>query len=117
MVATLTLAIPDAIYQRLLDTANATNRPLEDIVRRVFEVGSPPSWTDAPEPFQSDLAGLDRLDNEALWAVAYGQMPSSQDDIDHRETADFQEELDRFMLRKAQAAAILRWRGCHVPLP
>jgi len=69
MAETLTLEIPDAIYRRLVDTARATNRPLEEIVLRVFEVGSPPSWTDAPEPFQADLAALDQLDNESLWAI------------------------------------------------
>jgi len=132
MVETLTLEIPDAIYRRLLDTASATNRPLEEIVLRVFEVGSPPSWADAPEPFQADLAALDRLDNESLWAIAHGQLsdpnpeqleilvesPTDSVDSENQEQLDaLQMESDRFMLRKAQAAVILRWRGCHVPLP
>lgn len=132
MAATLTLEIPDGLYQRLLATAQATDRPLADIVQRVLEVGSPPSWSDVPEPFQSDLATLDQLDNEALWDIAYSKKPNDttqqiedilepsqeqNDNANPEQLETLQLENDRFMLRKAQAAAILRWRGCHVPLP
>lgn len=67
MSKTITLQVPETIYQRLVNTARATNRPLEDIVLRVLEVSSPPNWTDVPEAFQKDLAALDSLDNDALW--------------------------------------------------
>ena len=30
---------------------------------RAVQVGSPPSWEEAPAEFQSDLAALDRLDD------------------------------------------------------
>ena len=133
MAETLTLQIPDTIYRRLVDMASATGRPLEEIVLRVLEVGSSPTWTDVPEPFQSDLAALDRLDNDALWHIAYGQMPTEVSEqfeavlespdhpsitsYDQAHLDELQTEGDRFMLRKAQSATILRWRGCHVPLP
>ncbi|MEM9219171.1 MAG: hypothetical protein AAGD25_33155 [Cyanobacteria bacterium P01_F01_bin.150] len=132
MASTLTLEIPDGLYQRLLDTAQATDRPLADIVQRVLEVGSPPSWSDVPEPFQADLATLDQLDNETLWGIAYSKKPNDNTpqieeilessrgqnvNANPEQLEALQFENDRFMLRKAQAAAILRWRGCHVPLP
>ncbi|NET55915.1 MAG: hypothetical protein F6K47_07015 [Symploca sp. SIO2E6] len=133
MSETITLQVPETIYQRLADTARATNRPLEDILLQVLEVGSPPQWTDVPEAFQKDLAALDSLENDALWQIAYSQMsdniPVQLDALlepqhSHPLTADeqktlenLQTEADRFMLRKAQAAAILRWRGFHVPPP
>ena len=73
-----------------------------------LEIPDGTSWADVPEPFQADLATLDQLDNEALWSIAYSKKADDNTQ---------QLESDRFMLRKAQAAAILRWRGCHVPLP
>lgn len=132
MSATLTLEIPDALYERLMQMARATECPLEEIIQRVLEVGSPPSWADAPEPFQAELAILDELDNEALWDIAYSQLPNhvseqmqelveplgqSAQSGSQAQLEQLQLESDCFMLRKAQAAAILRWRGCHVPLP
>lgn len=132
MPEAITLQVPETIYQRLVNTARAT-RPLEDIVLRVLEVGSPPKWTDVPETFQQDLAALDSLENDALWQIAYSKIseniPAELDALlepqqSHPLTADeqttlkkLQTEADRFMLRKAQAVAILRWRGCHVPPP
>ena len=131
MSETITLQVPDTIYQRLVDTARATNRPLEDIMLRALEVGSPPNWTDLPETFQKDLAALDSLDNDTLWQIAYSQMSDSipaqfdtllESQKNHPLTAaeqktleELQTEADRFMLCKAQAAAILRWRGCYIP--
>ncbi len=38
-------------------------------------------------------------------------------DAERAELAVLRTEADCFMLRKAQAAALLRWRGHYVPLP
>ena len=61
MAETLTLKVPETIYRRLADTAQAMQRPLEEIILRVLEVGSPPLWSDAPAEYQADLAALDKL--------------------------------------------------------
>lgn len=45
-------------------------RPLDDVLLHAVQVGSPPGWDDAPAEFQTDLAALDRLDDEALRRVA-----------------------------------------------
>lgn len=131
MAETLTLQIPDPIYQRLADTARATQRPLEEIVLRVLEIGSPPQWSDVPAEYQSDLAALDRMEDNALWEIVHRQVSA---EVTQRFneilessaplTADRNQELlalqaqcDRLMLCKAQAAAILRWRGHSIVLP
>ena len=46
MVATVTLKIPDEVYQRLELNAQATQRSIEDILAHVLKVGSPPEWND-----------------------------------------------------------------------
>ena len=66
----ITVALPELLYLRLERTAQATRQPFADVLLRAVEVGSPPSWEDAPSEFQTDLAALDRLDDDALWSIA-----------------------------------------------
>ena len=95
-------------------------------------LGSPPSWNDAPPEFQLDLAGLDKMDDDALWTIARSRRERAElvryDELlernagglltpaEHDELDRLREEADRFMLRKAHAAALLRWRG-HRTVP
>ncbi len=131
MTATVTLQIPDPIYQRLVNTANATGRSLEEVMLHALKVGSPPDWDNVPDEFKADLAALDRLEDEALWKIATARKTSEEmaryDELLDRnqdrtlsqaerlELSELRSQADRFMLRKAQAAALLHWRGHHVP--
>ena len=131
-VKSVMLQLPEALYLRLQQAANGMHQSLDEVLIRAVQVGSPPSWEDAPAPFQGDLAALDRLDDQSLWRVAR-RTQFEQDWTRYQElldknangviTADERIELeqlrteaDRFMLRKAHAAALLRWRGHSVPL-
>jgi predicted CopG family antitoxin len=127
MVATVTLKIPDEIYQRLELNAKATQRSIEDILALVLKVGSPPEWIDVPEEFQSDLQDLDSLTDEALHQLASDSKIESEldhyDDLlelkaigslsvsEQQELESLRKESERFMLRKAQAAVLIRWRA------
>ena len=131
MAATITLQIPDLIYQRLVNTATATGRSIEEVMIHALKVGSPPDWDNVPDEFKADLAALDRLEDEALWTIATAQKPAEEmtqyDELLERnqngilsqaeklELMEWRSQADRFMLRKAQAAALLHWRGYHVP--
>lgn len=95
-------------------------------------IGIPSNWSDAPAAFQANLAALDRLENNELWRIAH----SRRSEIDSHRLQDLLEknaegtltsseqselnaeisEADRFMLRKAQAAALLQWRGHGVSI-
>ena len=131
-IATLTLALPEALYHRLERTAQATKQPLEDVAIHALTLGSPPAWDDVPAEFQVDLAALDKMDDEALWKIAKSRMSadvSRRDELldanaDGRLSDEQRAELGRlrhdedlFMLRKAHAAALLRWRGHATPAP
>jgi hypothetical protein len=127
MVATVTLKIPDAVYQRLALNAQATQRSIEDILAHVLKVGSPPAWSDVPVDFQADLQGLDALDDRALQQLASEQKAESDlerydellelnanGNLSPAEQAELQvlrKAADCFMLRKAQAAVLLGWRS------
>ncbi|MFM7405227.1 MAG: hypothetical protein ACKO3K_00785 [Cuspidothrix sp.] len=131
--ATVTLQIPEIIYQRLVNTAHATQRPLEEVMLHALEVGSPPAWDDVPEEFQAELAALDKLDDNTLWQIFHSQKTaadmeeyntlleknsSSQlTETERLNLIPFRHEADPFMLRKAQAAVLLRWRGYSLPNP
>jgi hypothetical protein len=129
----ITLQLPDRLYQRLVNTALATQRPLEEVIVHALEVGGPPDWNDVPAEFQADLAALDRLDDATLWQIArsrkavdemtrYNELlernqEGALTDAEQLELTALRREADRFMLCKAQAATILRWRGHQVPSP
>jgi hypothetical protein len=127
---TVTLQIPEIIYQRLANTARAQHRPLEEVIVHALEVGSPPESDDAPEEFQADLAALDKLDDRSLWQIARSHKTPEQmeqynfllarnsscniTDAERLELIKLRHEADRFMLCKAQASVLLRWRGHQV---
>jgi hypothetical protein len=129
---TITLQLPDRLYQRLVNTAQATRQPLTEVIIHSLKVGSPPDWDDVPEEFQADLAALDRLHDDALWQIARSRKTAdgmerydellvrnregTLSDSERLELSVLRQEADRFMLCKAQAAVLLRWRGYQVPV-
>ena len=127
----VTLTLPEALYLRLKQTAQATQQSLTDVLLHAVQVGSPPSWEDAPVAFQADLAALDRLDDEALWRTARSCRTEADTvwlqelldknannqlmESERAELTQLRTEADRLMLRKAHAAALLHWRGHTIP--
>ena len=132
-VETVTLQIPEILYQRLVNTAHATQRPLEEVVLHALQIGSPPEWDNVPPEFQADLAALDKLDDNTLWQIARshktaeemeryntlleGNSNNTLTEAERLELMALRQEADRFMLLKAQAAVLLRWRGHRVSSP
>ncbi len=126
-MSTITLDVPDILYQRLIDTATAMQRPLQDVVLRALTVGCPPIWDDIPAEFKGEIAALDHLDDEQLWQLAQGRKSeralSRYDELlmekqdrelsttEQQELTQLRYEADLFVLKKAQAGALLRWRG------
>lgn len=129
----VTVSLPEDIYLRLEQVAQGTKQSLADVLLYTVKVGSPPSWEDVPADFQADLAALDRLNDDALWQIARSRQ--TEDDMvryqalldknanesvtesERLELTRLRVEADRFMLRKAHAAALLRWRGHQLPPP
>ncbi|AFZ04619.1 hypothetical protein [Calothrix sp. PCC 6303] len=126
----VTLQIPEIIYTRLVNTAKATHRPLEEVILRVLQIGSPPAWDDVPSEFQAEVAALDKLDDDSLWQIARGSKTTqdmeqynqllegnSNNSLTQEERLELmalRHEMDVFMLCKAQAAVLLRWRGHNI---
>lgn len=130
-VQEVVLPLPQHLYLRLQQAAQATQQSLTDVLIHAVELGSPPNWENAPVEFQVDLAALDRLHDEALWQIARAQTDADMayyqmlldknadntlTETEQQELAQLRHEADRFMLRKAHAAALLRWRGYTLPV-
>ena len=132
-VKSVTLDLPEALYLRLQQAATGMHQSLAEVLIRAVQVGSPPSWEDAPAAFQGDLSALDRLDDQSLWRIARRTQleqdwtryqaildKNAEGVITASERVELEQlrtEADRFMLRRAHAAALLRWRGHNVTLP
>ncbi len=106
MTRTVTLQLPENIYFRLQQAAQATKQSLEEIFLRALQVGCPPGWDDVPAEFQADIAALDRLDNSALWRVARSRQSVAEAQL-------YQELLDKkadgtLSVTEAQQLAELR---------
>ncbi len=130
-VRKITLNLPENIYIRLQQAAQATKQSLDQIILRAVQMGSPPRWDDIPAEHQADLAALERLDDDSLWRIARARQIEANFDryqdlldknrnerISYAERSELNElrvESDRFMIRKAHAAALLRWRGNQIP--
>lgn len=125
------ISLPEPLYLRLQQIAQGTKQSLAEVIVRAVQVGSPPSWEDAPAAFQADLAALDRLDDDTLWRIARSTQ-LTQDMTRYEELLDknangalapaerleltqLRQTADRFMLRKAYAVDLLRWRGHAIP--
>ena len=130
-VKDILLPLPKDLYLRLEQTARATSQSLTDLLVHAIRAGSPPDWSQAPAEFQADLAALDRMDDAALWQIARAQRTdaetaqlatllekNAEGALTAEETLELEQGVaaaDRFMLRKAHAAALLQWRGHAVP--
>jgi hypothetical protein len=91
---------------------------------------TPPEWGDVPKEFQPDLQDLDTLTDEALHQLASASKIESELDryedllelnaagslsiLEQQELKSLRRESERFMLRKAQAAVLIRWRAYKV---
>ena len=130
-IQNINLPLPEHLYLRFERVAKATGQSVTDVALRAVTVGSPPDWDDVPAEFQTDLAALDRLDDGALWQIARSQQNEGGMDryeellyknandtllpAERTELTALRHDADRFMLRKAHAAALLRWRGHKLP--
>lgn len=115
----------------VLELAGAVNTT-EEVILHALRVGGPPSWEDVPAEFQADLAMMDRFDDDALWRIARGRRTTAEmarydellkkneqgtlNEAERLELARLRTESDRFMLCKAHAAVLLRWRGHAMPI-
>ncbi len=122
----IVLTIPQDIANRARQIAETLEQPVERVLMEHLKTLLPPPPV-LPADVQEELDALHHLSDDALWTIAREQLPEAvqtqAQQLMERNTqgklspseCDVLDELtaraDRLMLRKAEAAAILRERG------
>jgi predicted transcriptional regulator len=130
MSQTVTLELPDTIYQPVQRMADATRRPLTEVLVDALRASLPPI-EGLPPALAAELVSLEQLDDDTLWHVMLSQLPAEQQrklerllrknksgklaTTERAGLAELQNQADRIMLRKARAAVLLRFRGQRLP--
>jgi len=125
------LQIPNAVYDWAQQIAHQSGQSVDEIlmtyVHLVAEVVPV-----LPVNEEAELAALQYLSDDALWTIAYEQMPDTQqkrmqtlmdknsagkiDDLEYAELSTLVERGQQLMLRKSEAMALLTERGHTVSL-
>jgi hypothetical protein len=126
MTDQILLTIPDDISARARRIAESTEQPVEQVLLDYLKNISEPLPTLPPDD-QAELDALRHLSDDALWTIAREQMVQTLQDRAHElmnknslgtitddqfaELEQLVERGDRLMLRKAEAAVLLKERG------
>ena len=127
----LIVQLPEQIYRRLEHVAQEIDQPVETVAIASITGNLPPSVDDMPAELREDLRTLQTLDDDALWAVARSKLDPAQQaqlealltrnsagtltEVEREKLTRLGEKTDQLTLRKAQAYALLRWRGFPLP--
>jgi hypothetical protein len=99
------------MHSHLQQIADASTKPLEEVVLQCLKNGLPPSLHKVPAAFHDELIGLNRLDDRTLLRIVEGEWPAAERQDEAHKKADFA------TLRRTYALSLLRWRGHPVPIP
>lgn len=126
MSQTLTITLPDSVFQKLTRVAQLTYQTVDEVVASTVET-SLPGGTDLPDALAAELAAMHLYSDDALWTATeptlspyeLRRMEQLRDladarDLNLREDAERMALLsayDRSVLRRAQALALLKQRG------
>ena len=127
----VTLHLPEPVYQRAKHAADVLQRPVEDLIIDTL-TSTLPVLDDVPTEMVSEIAAMTHLSDEALQGLATSALrPERQtslselldkqgrgelDEAEQRELAALMAEYGRSMLRRAKAVALLLARGKPVPV-
>jgi biopolymer transport protein ExbD len=132
-VQTVTLTLPETLYERARETAKAVGRSLDQVLVQSVALSLPHLEADLPPEIRSELLNLSLSSDDTLWTVAHSTMDENQQrrlealaDAQKRRTlraeeqaelTDLLEAANRTMLRKAEAYRLLARRGYEVFAP
>jgi len=129
---TVTLPVPDYIYDRARQIAEGTSQSIEAVLLQQLQDAFAEPLPDLSPEERHELEALVSLSDDALWTIAREQMPEDRqvrlralmyansqgalDDVQRIELEALVAQGQRLSLRKAQAAALLTERGYQVTL-
>ena len=127
----ITLNLPEKLYQRIRQAADTMQRPLEDVFIQTIQGNLPPALIDLPDELQTEFMQLQMADDQTLWKLAkvplnVKQWKRHQDLLDKNQNEDLstsdqielahlRDRVDKFVMRRSYALALLKWRGYSLP--
>jgi hypothetical protein len=127
----ITIELPESIFHRFVQIAEATQQPLEDLIAQSVVSNLPPSAENAPLEMRAELMEMQTLSVDELLAIAQTQAEPIQHEHhvqfleknqagallpeEQKELTNLRQTADRLMLRKAYAWSVLRWKGHRIP--
>ncbi len=127
----LTLELPEPLFQQLTRIANLTAQPLESLALQSITGNLPPSVENLPLEMQAELSKMQLLKINQLLEIAHSQVSATHSDrhqylleknqqselseTEYQELQDLGKTVDKMMLTKAHAWAIVRWLGYPIP--
>jgi hypothetical protein len=124
---TITVTLPEGLYERVQTTALASARSVEEVCAQSIALSLPELEEELPAPLRAEVARLALLSDRELAAVAHERMADDrQEQLETLATLHKQqgltaseeallplllEEAQRLMVRKAEAYRLLARRG------
>ncbi|OQY43266.1 MAG: hypothetical protein B6242_14985 [Anaerolineaceae bacterium 4572_78] len=127
---TITITLPNTVYDRIRETATITTMSFESVLRQFLKHALPKLEDDLPPDARAMLLKLPLHSNDALWKIARCSFDEDKQieiellaelqkhqDLTHDEQTKLNQlmhEAQSFMLYKAEACRLLAWRGYPV---
>lgn len=128
---TVTVNLPDALYKRAEETAEAGALSLEQVIEQSLAYTLPPLEEDLPPDVRAVLSSLTFMDDHELWQIARDELDKTRQDrlellVEARKERDLTDkeeaeltallgEGDLIMLKKAESYRLLTRRGHVIP--
>jgi hypothetical protein len=128
---TITVSLPDSLYKRAEETAEASALSLEQVIEQSLASTLPPLEDDLPPDIRTALSALTFMDDEELWLIAREELDEAKqarlglltEAHEERDLTDGEEaelvalfdEGDLIMLKKAESYRLLTRRGHIIP--
>lgn len=129
--ATLVIHMPQRLYQRLQRFTTLSRRSLESVVLQTLDANVPSFPENLPDTLREIWFGLEKLDDETLWHIARNTISqqhqeqyslllekNTQGSLTTSEQTLLEKlyfDANQYMLRKAYANVLLKWRGHQLP--
>jgi predicted transcriptional regulator len=127
---TVRITLPEALYERVKETAKATSLSLEEVLTRSVAISLPTLEHDLPPSIRSELAGLSLLSDREIKDITDGTLEDDKQAqlevlaelqkqrpltaVEQAILDQLMDEAQRLMLFKAEAYSLLARRGYAV---
>jgi hypothetical protein len=129
----MTVTLPETVFHRLVGMAQATHQSVDAVLVQSLRGNLPPVVDDLPLEMRDEMAQMTQLSDTELWSTASVPLPSRQwrrhEELlennvegtltprEAQELEQLRDAVDRWVMRRSYAAALLKWRGYAVSLP